>query len=177
MSRLRASISVKSRSAMTSPSPAVSADAEPGACHAVEVVVLQILPGAEQITGGHFPGVDFLPLQGREIDPGICHSLLDSRFYFGRELVRVEGLDRLNADSGEAFSKFDFRRIGWAVLQDTVEDVEKLGRRLLFVRREWLDEFSSGRGFGRWLAEKSGQRLRPSPAQTRGSPQPEPSLW
>src|SRR5580704_6549793 len=40
-----------------------------------------------------------------------------------------------------------------------VQDVKKFGRRSLLRRSEWLDEINYGRGLGRGLAEKRGERL------------------
>ena len=95
-----------------------------------------------------FPVVDSF-LQLREVSPGVGHALLDGRLHLGRELARVEGLPRADADLGEARHELRLGRIGRAELQDEVQDVEELERGLFFVRRERLDEIDRRRGLGR----------------------------
>ena len=83
----------------------VAVDAEHGGGHAVEVIVLQVLPRAEHVAGGHLPRFDPL-LQSREVGPGVGHALLDRRLHLGGEFARVEGLARTDADFGEARHEF-----------------------------------------------------------------------
>ena len=64
----------------------VAVNAEHGGGHSVEVIVLQILPRAEHVAGGHFLCNDSL-LQSRQVRPGICHTLFNACLHLWRSLV------------------------------------------------------------------------------------------
>ena len=102
--------------------------------------------------------------QASEVSPGLGSTLLDSRFYFRRELAGIKRLIRADADFGEALHQLHLGRIGRAVAQHEVQDVEELQRGPLGFFSERLDEINGRgrRGAGVPRKAESGCTLKPA---------------
>ena len=143
----------------------ISIDAEHGGRHAVEVIVLQILSGAEHVAQrSFFPCRYFLSCELCESCRCVGNTLHDGRLqYFGRKLACIKGLPGTHTDFGEPRHQFRIRGIRRAERKYEVQNVKELRKRSSETSGcQRLDESNRRRSLrGRSASEKRRQRAAP----------------
>src|ERR1700679_1826732 len=122
-------------------------DTRAGGAHTIKIIVLQIFPRSEYIARGNLPFIKVL-YQASKVSPGVSNAALDGRLHFRGKIVDVHSLPSANSDFCESRHEFLLRRMCRAELQQEAQDVEELGRSLLGLSRERLNEIDALRGVG-----------------------------
>ncbi|MNV34582.1 hypothetical protein D3C71_1260080 [compost metagenome] len=136
----------------------VAKDPHVGAGVAVQVVVVQVIAGAEEIATGDLMGIHLVFLEGGELGLGIADAVFQRLALFGGEGLEVERLAGNDADGGETRQQVflgvlcrgkgehevqvaeQFRAVGHAGGRFRPADLRRGGRcRLLEVLAQGLD--------------------------------------
>ncbi|MNQ31564.1 hypothetical protein D3C85_449410 [compost metagenome] len=97
-----------------------------GAGIAVQVIALEVITGAEEITTGDLVGIDFGFLEFGKPGLGIADAVFQGLALLGAECVDVERLAGLDTDPGEARQQVLFHVLGRGERQHEVQVAEQV---------------------------------------------------